>query len=119
MLLVHGKPSQSVVPPFRCQGDPRAELRVPSMDKLDKKVHINFWYIIAAVLGMLLIQDLYIESTKLTPIPYSRFQTLLDEDKIDKIAIGQNYISGSLKEPAPDGLRSSSRRASIPTSPKP
>ena len=27
------------------------------MDKLDKKLHINFWYIIAAVLGMLLIQD--------------------------------------------------------------
>src|SRR6516162_5875459 len=75
------------------------------MDKLDKKVHINFWYVIAAVLGMLLIQDLYIETTKLTPIPYSRFQTLLDEDKIDKIAIGQNYISGSLKEPAPDGLK--------------
>ena len=60
------------------------------MDKLDKKV-----------LGMLLIQDLYIESTKLTPVPHSRFQTLLDEDKINKIAIGQNYISGSLKEPAP------------------
>jgi cell division protease FtsH len=75
------------------------------MDKLDKKLHINFWYIIAAVLAMLLIQDFYIESTRLTPIPYSRFQTLLDEDKIAKIAIAQNYISGSLKEAAPDGLR--------------
>ena len=42
------------------------------MDKTDKKVHINFWYIIAAVLGMMLIQNLYLESTKLTPIPYSR-----------------------------------------------
>ena len=44
------------------------------MDATDKKFHINFWYVIAAVLGMLLIQDLYLESTKLTPIPYSRFQ---------------------------------------------
>jgi cell division protease FtsH len=75
------------------------------MDKLDKKLHINFWYIIAAVLAMLLIQDFYIESTKLTPVPYSRFQTLLDEDKIAKIAIAQNYISGSLKEAEPDGLK--------------
>src|SRR5262249_28986147 len=75
------------------------------MDKLDKKLHINFWYIIAAALAMLLIQDFYIESTKLTPIPYSRFQTLLDEDKIAKIAIAQNYISGSLKEAEPDGLK--------------
>ncbi len=75
------------------------------MEKTDKKVHINFWYIMAAVLGMLLIQDLYVESTKLTPIPYSRFQTLLNEDKVAKVAIAQDYISGSVKEPQPDGLK--------------
>jgi cell division protease FtsH len=75
------------------------------MDKTDKKVHINFWYIIAAVLGMMLIQNLYIESTKLTPIPYSRFQTLLNEDKVAQIGIAQNYISGSLKEAQPDGVK--------------
>jgi cell division protease FtsH len=75
------------------------------MDKTDKKIHINFWYIIAAVLGMMLIQDLYLESTKLTPIPYSRFQTLLNEDKVAQIGIAQNYISGSLKEAQPDGVK--------------
>jgi cell division protease FtsH len=75
------------------------------MDKVDKKVHINFWYVIAAVLGMLLIQDLYLESTKLTPIPYSRFQTLLNQDKVEKIAIAPNYINGSLKDAQPDGLK--------------
>src|SRR5271168_45159 len=75
------------------------------MDTTDKKFHINFWYVIAAVLGMLLIQDLYLESTKLTPIPYSRFQTLLNENKVDKVAIAQNYISGSLKEAQPDGVK--------------
>src|SRR4026209_2269471 len=87
------------------------------MDKTDKKVHINFWYIIAAVLGMMLIQNLYIESTKLTPIPYSRFQTLLNEDKVAQIGIAQNYISGSLKEAQPDGVKDFIR-GSIPTSPK-
>ncbi len=75
------------------------------MNKEDKKVHINFWYIMAAVLGMLLIQDLYLESTKLTPIPYSRFQSLLNEDKVAKVAISQDYISGSLKEAQPDGVK--------------
>ena len=75
------------------------------MDKADKKIHINFWYIIAAVLGMMLVQNLYLESTKLTPIPYSRFQTLLNEDKVAQIGIAQNYISGSLKEAQPDGVK--------------
>ncbi len=72
---------------------------------MDKKVHINFWYVIAAVLGMLWIQSLYVESTARTPIPYSKFQSLLNEDKIAKVEIGPTYISGSLKKAEPDGLK--------------
>ena len=75
------------------------------MNQDDKKVHIHFWYVIAAILGMLLIQDLYLASTQRTPIPYSQFQTLINEDKIEKIGIGQNYITGELKEAQPDGLK--------------
>ncbi len=75
------------------------------MDKMDKKFHINFWYVIAAILGMLWIQSLYIQSTQRTSIPYSKFQTLLNEDKIAKVEIGPNYIEGSLKKPEPDGLK--------------
>ncbi len=72
---------------------------------MDKKTHINFWYVVAAVLGMLLIQSLYLDSTKLTPIPYSRFQSLLNENKIAEVAISQDRISGTLKEAQPDGLK--------------
>jgi cell division protease FtsH len=75
------------------------------MDATDKKFHINFWYIIAAILGMLLIQDLYLESTKLKPIPYSRFEQLLSEDKVKEVWIGQNQIQGTLKEAQPDGVK--------------
>ncbi|MBV8119340.1 MAG: ATP-dependent metallopeptidase FtsH/Yme1/Tma family protein, partial [Alphaproteobacteria bacterium] len=72
---------------------------------MDKKVHINFWYVIAAILGMLWIQSLYIQSTQRTPIPYSKFQTLLDQDKIGEVEIGADYIKGSLKKAEPDGLK--------------
>jgi cell division protease FtsH len=72
---------------------------------MDKKVHINFWYVIAAIMGMLWIQSLYVESTARTPIPYSKFQTLLDQDKIAEVEIGPNYIMGSLKKAEPDGLK--------------
>jgi cell division protease FtsH len=75
------------------------------MDTTDKKFHINFWYIIAAILGMLLIQDLYLESTKLKPIPYSRFEQLLSDDKVKEVWIGQNQIQGTLKEAQPDGVK--------------
>jgi cell division protease FtsH len=76
-----------------------------AMDKMDKKFHINFWYVIAAILGMLWIQSLYLGSTQPTSIPYSKFQDLLNENKIAKVEIGPNYIEGSLKKPEPDGLK--------------
>jgi cell division protease FtsH len=72
---------------------------------MDKKIHINFWYVTAAILLMLWIQSLYLATTKSTPIPYSRFQTLLNEDKVAEIGITQNYIHGTLKEAQPDGLK--------------
>jgi len=72
---------------------------------VEKKQQIHFWYVIAAVLLMLFIQSLYLQSTKLTPIPYSRFETLLDANKVSEVAITQNRIQGTLKEAEPDGLK--------------
>jgi cell division protease FtsH len=72
---------------------------------MDKKEHINFWYVAGAILLMLFIQSLYLQSTKLTPIPYSRFETLLNDNKIKEVAISQNQIQGTLKEAEPDGLK--------------
>ena len=75
------------------------------MDQTDKKYHINFWYIIGVVLAMLLIQDLYLESRKLSPIPYSQFEKLVDEDKVKEVWISQNQIQGTLTEALPDGTK--------------
>src|SRR6516164_4501751 len=73
------------------------------MEKKQQQIH--FWYIAATILLMLFIQSLYLQSTKITPIPYSRFETLLAEDKIKEVAITQNRIQGTLKEADPDGLK--------------
>ncbi|SFU37463.1 membrane protease FtsH catalytic subunit [Nitrosospira multiformis] len=72
---------------------------------MDKKTQINFWYVIIAVLGILLIQSMYARYTKVEPIPYSRFHTLLDEDKIAEIAITENHIYGTLKGEGAAGLK--------------
>src|ERR1700746_951775 len=72
---------------------------------MEKKQQIHFWYVIGAVLLMLCIQSLYLESTKVTPIPYSRFESLLDANKIKEVAITQNQIQGTLKEAEPEGLK--------------
>jgi cell division protease FtsH len=72
---------------------------------MDKKAQLNFWYIIIAIFGILLIQSMYSQYTKVEPIPYSRFHELLDQGKIAEIAITQNHIYGSLKEKGADGIK--------------
>src|SRR5687768_602919 len=72
---------------------------------MDKKTQINFWYIIIAIFGVLLIQNMYSQYTKVQPIPYSKFHELLDQDRIAEIAITENHIYGSLKEQNSDGLK--------------
>ncbi len=72
---------------------------------IDKKTQINFWYVIIAVLGILVVQNWYAKYTKVEPIPYSRFHELLDQDKIAEIAITENHIYGSLKNEGANGLK--------------
>ena len=72
---------------------------------MDKKAQINFWYIIIAILGMFVVQSFYKQYTKVEPIPYSRFHTLLEENRIAEIAVTENHIYGTLKEKGADGLK--------------
>jgi cell division protease FtsH len=72
---------------------------------MDRKAKINIWYIIAAMIGFSLLQGLYQSSKQFTTIPYSQFQMLLDDNKIDKIWVYQSIIEGTLKEPEKDGLK--------------
>jgi len=72
---------------------------------MDKKTQINFWYVIIAMLGVLFVQNLYKQYTKIEPIPYSRFQTLLDQDMIAEIAVTHDYIYGKLRETGTDGVK--------------
>ncbi len=66
----------------------------------DKRAQINFWYVLIAVLSILFIQSLYSQYTKIEPIPYSRFQTLLEQDKVAEVAITDKQIFGKLKDSA-------------------
>jgi cell division protease FtsH len=71
---------------------------------MERKHQVHIWYAIIAVLGLLVLQGLYQASKQFTPIPYSQFQSLLDQNKINEIWVAQNTISGTLKDKQPDGL---------------
>lgn len=72
---------------------------------MDKRAQINFWFIIVAMLSLLLVQNLYTQYTQVQPIPYSRFQHFLEQGSVAEIAITQNQIFGTLKEKHADGFK--------------
>ncbi len=70
---------------------------------MEKRVQFSIWYVLLAFLAINLLHDLYVQWRAIEPIPYSEFQSLLKDGKIDEISITDNYIRGTLKQPLPDG----------------
>jgi cell division protease FtsH len=65
-----------------------------------KREHkINFLYVIAAFLALLLIQDFLYPQNHVKTIAYSEFQTLVDQGKVTDLVVGTTQITGTYKEP--------------------
>src|SRR5262249_47901528 len=77
----------------------------PPKEPEERKHQFATWYIFAAFIGVMLIQYLWLQFTRVETIPYSQFEQLLDDNKISEVLVGSETIHGTLKEPFPDGRR--------------
>ena len=70
-----------------------------------RKRQFMVWYVLAAVLGVLLFQAFWSSYSQVETIPYSEFETLLDQGKVAEVTVGADSVQGALKEPLPSGKR--------------
>ncbi|WP_029032087.1 ATP-dependent zinc metalloprotease FtsH [Salinarimonas rosea] len=63
------------------------------------KEQLNFWYVVLAILAVLVIQGLVEQWRTVAAIPYSRFVELVEERKVDDLVIDADTVSGRLLEP--------------------
>lgn len=70
---------------------------------MDRQTHINFWYIIFGALLILLLQSWWAESRRVDNVPYSEFQLMLAEGRLESIGISTTSIRGRLKFPNAEG----------------
>ncbi len=70
---------------------------------MEKTTKFNIWYIMAAIWGVVLLQEILFDQFKATVIPYSDFIKAVAEDRVVEIAIGQDRISGKLKAKEGEG----------------
>ena len=66
---------------------------------MDQKTRFNLFYVALAIMGVLLMQDLWARSQAVANIPYSQFQGLVRSGDVEKVIIGPDRIEGSLKKP--------------------
>ena len=66
---------------------------------MNPKTRFNLLYVLIAVSGVLLVHDLWIRSQGVAVIPYSQFQQLLSQGKVQEVVVDADSIQGVLKEP--------------------
>ncbi len=71
----------------------------------NNKKHFGFLYLFVALLGVLVLHDVWVQFNKVADIPYSQFQELLQKDQVTEVVITQGEISGELKEPIEGGKK--------------
>jgi cell division protease FtsH len=63
------------------------------------KTQFNIWYWIAAFIGLLVFQYLFTAATHIAEIPYSQFESFLEQGKIAEVAVSESFIQGRFNEP--------------------
>jgi cell division protease FtsH len=67
------------------------------MKRQVKKTGFNLAYVLLAAAGVLMLQSWWIRSQAVETIPYSRFEKLVQEDKVARVVVSQGRIQGEYK----------------------
>ena len=70
-----------------------------------KKTQINVIYILFAIVGVLMLQNAWMQYRAIEPLAYSDFLRELKAGNVQDIAIAANVIQGTLKKALPDGRK--------------
>ncbi len=78
----------------------RSRLRLP---RLDPKARIHFGYWLVAMMVLLWLQGLWQGAAQVQTVPYSEFETALQQGRFSQVQLGEQTITGTLRQPAPKG----------------
>ncbi len=69
---------------------------------MEKNTKFNVWYVLAAVWGVLFLQNMIFDQFRPQVLPYSEFIEAVESDKVIEIAVGQDRISGKMRGDSAD-----------------
>jgi len=68
-------------------------------DHHDRRMQYNLWYFLLALVILTVVQSLWVGSRQMAQLDYSRFRAALENGQVERVAVSDNYIEGTLKEP--------------------
>jgi cell division protease FtsH len=72
---------------------------------MTKKTQFNVGYALFAICALVFIEYAIVAANKIAVIPYSQYQQLLRDGKVDSVGISDRTVQGTLKEPLPGGQK--------------
>ena len=66
---------------------------------MEKKTHLSIWYFVLAMLAILFLQSLWVDSQTVERIPYSEFRRYLESGQITQVVVTETTVRGTLREP--------------------
>ncbi|PDT81758.1 ATP-dependent zinc metalloprotease FtsH [Sinorhizobium sp. BJ1] len=66
---------------------------------MNKQMKFNIWYWVAAFFALMAFQYIFATATQVAQIPYSQFESYLNEGKIAEVAVSDQFIQGRFKTP--------------------
>ncbi|MDH4188715.1 MAG: ATP-dependent zinc metalloprotease FtsH [Betaproteobacteria bacterium] len=66
---------------------------------MEKSARINLAYLIFAIFAMFVAQQWWREAQTVEVVPYSEFEKLLAQDRIEEVIVGEQRVTGKLKVP--------------------
>ena len=72
-------------------------------DAIRERPRLHFTYLLLAVLGVILIHDLWVGATSVDRIPFSEFQELLRSGQVAEVVVQGQTVNGTLVQPNEEG----------------
>ena len=67
--------------------------------------HFDIGYVLFALIAILLFQQFWSMYQEADVVPYSEFESLLRDDKLAEVGVGDHMVRATLKKPLPDGRK--------------
>ncbi|WP_417616272.1 ATP-dependent zinc metalloprotease FtsH [Oceanisphaera sp.] len=64
---------------------------------MNRGTQINLWYVMVALLSLVFLRDFWMQNQTVATIPYSQFETYLEQGAIDTVTVGSTQIKGTFK----------------------